>query len=65
MRTKTFIGKIFSQISVYVALSTINNILDSQPVTIGSCIMIHKVVVRSTKVWHMNLFLYFESVLTY
>jgi hypothetical protein len=51
--------------SLYVALSTINHVLDSQPVTVGSCIMLHKVVVRSTKVWHMNLFLYLKSVLIY
>ena len=65
MRTKTFTGKIFSQMSMYVALSTINHILDSQPVTVGSCIILHQVVVRSTKVRHMNLFLYIKSVLTY
>jgi hypothetical protein len=46
-------------------LSTINHILDSQPVTVGSCIILHQVVVRSTKVRHMNLFLYLKSVLTY
>jgi hypothetical protein len=51
--------------SMYVALSTINHILDSQPVTVGSCIILHQVVVRSTKVRHMNLFLYLKSVLTY
>jgi hypothetical protein len=38
-------------------LSTINHILDSQPVTVGSCIMLHQVVVRSTMVRHMNLLL--------
>ena len=65
MRTKTFIGKIFSQMSIYVAFSTINHILDSQPVTVSSCIILHQVVVRSTKVRHMNLFLYLKSVLTY
>ncbi len=46
-------------------LSTINHILDSQLVTVGSCIILHQVVVRSTKVRHMNLFLYLKSVLTY
>jgi hypothetical protein len=46
-------------------LSTINHISDSQPVTVGSCIMLHQVVVRLTKVRHMNLFLYLKSVLTY
>jgi hypothetical protein len=51
--------------SMYVALSTINHILDSQPVTIGSCIILHQVVVKSTKVRHMNLFLYLKHVLTY
>ena len=45
--------------------STINHIVDNQPVTVGSCIMLHQVVVRSTKVRHMNLFLYLKSVLTY
>ncbi len=30
-------------------LSTINHIVVSQPVTIGSCIMLHQVVVRSTR----------------
>ncbi len=65
MRTKIFIGKVFSQMSMYVALSTINHILDSQPVTSGSCIILHQVVVRSTKVRHMNLSLYLKSVLTY
>ena len=45
-------------------LSTINHTVDSQLVTIGSCIMLHQVV-RSTKVRHMNLFLYLKSVLTY
>ncbi len=46
-------------------LSTINHILDSQPVTVGSCIILHQVIVRSTKLRHMNLFLYVKSVLTY
>ena len=35
-------------------LFTINHILDSQLVTVGSCIILHQVVVRSTKVRHMN-----------
>jgi hypothetical protein len=65
MRTKIFIGKIFSQINVYGVFSTINHALDSQPVTVGSCIIFHTVVVRSTKVRHINLFLYLKSVLTY
>jgi hypothetical protein len=51
--------------SMYVALSTINHIVDSQPVAIGSCIILQQVVVRSTKVRHMSLFLYLKSVLTY
>ncbi len=46
-------------------LSTINHILDSQPVTVGSCIILHQVVVRSTKVKHVNLILYLKGVLTY
>ncbi len=48
-------------------LSTINHIVDSQPVTIGSCIsMLHQVLVNSTMVRHMNLYyLYLKSVLTY
>ena len=33
--------------------------------TVGSCIMLHQVVVRSTTVRFMNLFLYLKSVLTY
>ncbi len=53
--------------SEYVScLSTINHILDGQLVNVGSCIILHQVVVtRSTKVRHMNLFLFLKSVLTY
>jgi hypothetical protein len=65
MRTKTFIGKIFSQMSMYVAYLPLTIFFDIQPVTIGSCIVLHQVVIRSTKVRHMNLFLYIKSVLTY
>jgi hypothetical protein len=51
--------------SMYVALSTNNHILDSQPVTVSNCIIFHQVVVRSTKMRHMSLFLYLKSALTY
>jgi hypothetical protein len=39
--------------------------VNSQPMTVGSCIMLHQGSVRSTEVRHMNLFFYLKSVLTY
>ncbi len=65
MRTNTFIGENILSNEYVCCLSTINHIVDSQPVTVGSCIILHQVVVRSTKVRRMNLFLYLKSVLTY
>ncbi len=62
MRTKTFIGENILSNEYVCCLSTILHVVDSQPVTVGSCIMLHQVAM----VRYMNLsYHYLKSILTY
>jgi hypothetical protein len=56
MRTKTFAGKIFSQVSMHVAFLPLSILWTVSLVTVGSCIILNQVVVGSTMVRHMNLY---------
>jgi hypothetical protein len=58
MRTKTFAGKIFSQVSMHVALLPLSILWTVNLVTAYSFIILSQVVAGSTMVRLMNYYLY-------